>query len=183
MAYIALRIRCSWIIWSKPSLLVLLMPRSLLLNRMIPRLSSIHSFRFTTNCQLWFVFRTVDNEPLLESAFGKNQVIPATVTSSIGKPSPNTIAVERLRCVGIGAGHRLSESLVSAMCEAGLNARLYSNSSSMKWSKLLTNLPGNALSAILDMSPAEIFALALSIRNKSAPRMSECYGCAIHSHR
>ncbi len=100
----------------------------------------------------------VDNEPLLGSAFGNHQVIPATVTSSIGKPSPNTIAVERLRGVGIGAGHRLSESLVSAMCEAGLNARLYSNSSSMKWSKLLTNLPGNALSAILDMSPAEIFA-------------------------
>jgi 2-dehydropantoate 2-reductase len=39
-----------------------------------------------------------------------------------------------------------------------LNARLYARPADMKWSKLLTNLLGNATSAILDMTPAAIFA-------------------------
>jgi 2-dehydropantoate 2-reductase len=39
-----------------------------------------------------------------------------------------------------------------------LNARLFTGSDDMKWSKMLTNLLANATSAILDMTPAEIFA-------------------------
>jgi len=44
------------------------------------------------------------------------------------------------------------------MNEALLNAKLYPWAADMKWSKMLTNLVGNATSAILDMSPAELFA-------------------------
>jgi 2-dehydropantoate 2-reductase len=44
------------------------------------------------------------------------------------------------------------------MSGAGLNTRLYPRAAGMKWSKLLTNLLGNATSAILDLAPAEIFA-------------------------
>ena len=40
----------------------------------------------------------------------------------------------------------------------GLNARLFANAADMKWSKMLTNLIANATSAILDMTPGEIFA-------------------------
>jgi 2-dehydropantoate 2-reductase len=36
--------------------------------------------------------------------------------------------------------------------------RLYPDALAMKWSKLVTNLIANATSAILDMTPAEIFA-------------------------
>jgi 2-dehydropantoate 2-reductase len=38
----------------------------------------------------------------------------------------------------------------------------------MKWSKLLTNLPANASSAILDMTPAEVYALADLFRLEQA---------------
>jgi 2-dehydropantoate 2-reductase len=43
------------------------------------------------------------------------------------------------------------------MAAAGLNPEIYANPLDMKWSKLLTNLLTNASSAILDLSPAEIF--------------------------
>jgi 2-dehydropantoate 2-reductase len=42
------------------------------------------------------------------------------------------------------------------MNEALLNARLFPNAANMKWSKMISNLMGNASAAILDMTPAEV---------------------------
>jgi 2-dehydropantoate 2-reductase len=100
----------------------------------------------------------VDNEPTLETAFGPGKVIAGTVTSAIGRQDVGDIVLERLRGVGVAAGHSLSGRLVAAMEDAGLNGRLFLNTPDMKWSKMLTNLIANATSAILDMSPGEIFA-------------------------
>jgi 2-dehydropantoate 2-reductase len=100
----------------------------------------------------------VENESTIANALGSNMVIPGIVTSAIGRRAAGDIFLERLRGVGVAAGHPLSLRLVAALNAAGLNARLYENAASMKWSKLLTNLIGNATSAILDMTPAEIFA-------------------------
>lgn len=100
----------------------------------------------------------VDNEPALAAVLGQDKVIAGTITSSIGRRGPGDIVLERLRGVGVDAGHPISPSLVDAMTSAGLNARLYSNAPNMKWSKLLTNLLANATSAILNMTPGEIFA-------------------------
>jgi 2-dehydropantoate 2-reductase len=60
--------------------------------------------------------------------------------------------------MGIASGHNLSGSIVSALSESRLNARLYSSALGMKWSKLMTNLLVNASSAILDMTPPDILA-------------------------
>jgi 2-dehydropantoate 2-reductase len=100
----------------------------------------------------------VDNEPALAAALGDDKVIAGTVTSSIGRRAAGDIVLERLRGVGIAAGHPLSGALAAALDEAGLNARLYPRAADMKWSKMLTNLLANATSAILDMTPAEVFA-------------------------
>jgi 2-dehydropantoate 2-reductase len=100
----------------------------------------------------------VDNEPALARAFGPHRVIAGTVTTAVGRRAAGNVVVEKLRGTGVAAGHPLSERLARAMNEAGLNSRLYRRPSDMKWSKLLTNLLGNATSAILDMTPAEIFA-------------------------
>jgi 2-dehydropantoate 2-reductase len=86
------------------------------------------------------------------------KVIPGTVTSAIGRRAAGDIQLERLRGVGVAAGHPLSSRLVQALASAGLNARLFPGANDMKWSKLFTNLPTNAASAILDMTPAEILA-------------------------
>jgi 2-dehydropantoate 2-reductase len=99
----------------------------------------------------------VDNEPTLEQAFGAGRVIAGTVTSAVGRNADGAAILERMRGVGIAAGHSLSNPLVEAFTRAGLKARLYPNAPSMKWSKMLTNLIGNASSAILGLTPREIY--------------------------
>jgi 2-dehydropantoate 2-reductase len=100
----------------------------------------------------------VDNEPAIASILGPEKVIYGTVTSAVGRQAAGNIILEKLRGLGIAAGHPISERLVSALDEALLNAKLYRNAADMKWSKMLTNLIANASSAILDMTAAQIFS-------------------------
>lgn len=100
----------------------------------------------------------VENETALESALGVGQVIAGTVTSAVGRRAAGDIVLERKRGLGVAAGHPLSQAICAALQEAGLNAQLFANASAMKWSKMLTNLIANATSAILNMTPAEVFA-------------------------
>lgn len=100
----------------------------------------------------------VDNESAIEKVLGKGRVIAATITSAIGRRGPGSIVLERLRGAGLVGNHSLSPALFSTFNHAGLNARLYARAGEMKWSKLLTNLLANATSAILDFTPAQIFA-------------------------
>ncbi len=100
----------------------------------------------------------VDNEPALASVLGPEKVIYGTVTSAIGRKGTGEIVLERLRGVGIAAAHPLSERLLAAFEGAFLNAQAFSDALAMKWSKMLTNLLANPLSAILDMTAAEIYA-------------------------
>lgn len=100
----------------------------------------------------------VENEPLIASMLGDGRVIAGTVTTAIGRGEAGDIVVERLRGIGIADLHPLSAALVAVFNQAGLRARAYANPAAMKWSKMLTNLLANASSAILDMTPAQIFA-------------------------
>lgn len=100
----------------------------------------------------------VENEPLLASKLGADMVIPGTVTTAVGRGGAGEIVVERLRGIGISTRHPLGASLVEVMDQAGLRARGYANPAAMKWSKMLTNLIANASAAILNLTPAQIFA-------------------------
>jgi 2-dehydropantoate 2-reductase len=100
----------------------------------------------------------VDNETALAQALGSDKVIAGTVTSAVGRRAAGNFALERLRGVGVAEGHPLSKRLAAILDAAGLNAQTYPDAAAMKWSKMLTNLVANASSAILDMSPADIFA-------------------------
>jgi 2-dehydropantoate 2-reductase len=100
----------------------------------------------------------VENEAMLAAALDSRRVIPGTLTSAIGRRAVGDIILERLRGLGVAAGYSLSDRLVAAGVDAGLNTRLFPSAPAMKWSKLLTNLLANPTSAILDMTPAEIFA-------------------------
>lgn len=100
----------------------------------------------------------VDNEPAIAEVLGADRVIAATVTTAIGRRGPGSVFLEKLRGVGIASTHPLSQELIASANAALLNARPFANAAAMKWSKLLTNLVANATSAILDLSPAEIFS-------------------------
>lgn len=100
----------------------------------------------------------VDNEPDIARVLGDDHVIAGTVTTAVGKPGVGEVVVERKRGVGVALGHPLSAQILQALNQAGLNALAYPAAGPMKWSKLLTNLIGNATSAILDLPVAQLFA-------------------------
>lgn len=100
----------------------------------------------------------VENERLLATHLGEDRIIAGAVTSAVRRIDAGEIVLERLRGVGVAAGHQLSAEIAAALNAGGLNACLYEHAQGMKWSKMLTNLLANASSAILDMTPAEIFA-------------------------
>jgi 2-dehydropantoate 2-reductase len=100
----------------------------------------------------------VENEMLLAAVLGADKVIPGTVTSSVGRRAAGDIILERLRGVGVADRHPLSLWLAGLLEAAFLNPRLYLHADGMKWSKMLTNLLANASAAILDMTPAQVFA-------------------------
>ena len=100
----------------------------------------------------------VSNEPAIATSLGKDKVIYGTVTSAVGRRGAGDIVLERLRGCGVAKGHPLSERLNNVLNSAYLNAQLFDNANSMKWSKMLTNLIANPTSAILDMTAAEVFA-------------------------
>ncbi|HRA75689.1 MAG TPA: 2-dehydropantoate 2-reductase [Propionicimonas sp.] len=100
----------------------------------------------------------VDNEPAIAARLGAGRVITGTVTTAVGKPGIGEVVEEKRRGIGIALDHPLAPALVKALNDAGLNGVGYSEAGSMKWSKLLTNLTGNATSAILDLPVADLFA-------------------------
>jgi 2-dehydropantoate 2-reductase len=100
----------------------------------------------------------VDNEPDIARVLGEDHVVAGTVTTAVGKPGVGEVVVERKRGVGVAQGHPLSGQILQALNQAQLNALPYPAAGPMKWSKLLTNLIGNATSAILDLPVAELFA-------------------------
>lgn len=100
----------------------------------------------------------VANEPLIASKLGADRVITGTVTTAVSKPGVGQVIEEKLRGIGIALDHPLGAELVDALNSAGLQAQGYPEPRAMKWSKLLTNLTGNATSAILDEPVSALFA-------------------------
>ena len=98
------------------------------------------------------------NEASLAEAFGERQVIAAALTTAVQSPEIGTIQVEKVRGLGLHAAHPLAQQLLAEFDIAGLRPRAYAHPDGLKWSKLLTNLVANASSAILDWTPAQVYA-------------------------
>ena len=100
----------------------------------------------------------VENEIKLAESLGSDKVIAGTVTTAVGRRDAGDIIVEKWRGMGLADETGQYRPLLSALQEAGLKAHGFKNAPGMKWSKMLTNLLANASSAILQMTPGEIFA-------------------------
>jgi len=105
----------------------------------------------------------IGSEAALAEAFSASRVLAATLTSPISMEGPAAVRLERLGGgVGLAAlTPRADEwwQVAQAMARAPLlGVRTYADWRAMKWSKLLLNLMGNATSALLGLSPAEIYA-------------------------
>jgi 2-dehydropantoate 2-reductase len=96
------------------------------------------------------------------AAFGPGCIIAATLTSPVSLESPATIRLERERGgVGMAAmidGTSIDTAMRSFEAAPLLRATHFADWRSMKWSKLLLNLVGNATGAILDLPVAAVLA-------------------------
>lgn len=100
----------------------------------------------------------VDNEIEIGKVLRTGKVIRGTVTTAISRKGRGSIAVERLRGTGIADEHPEAANWARIFQEAGLRTRLFAHGLDMKWSKMLTNLPANATSAILNMPASQVYA-------------------------
>jgi 2-dehydropantoate 2-reductase len=100
----------------------------------------------------------VESEKILADHIGENLVIPGTVTTAVDKKQKGDITVRRLRGMAAAEVHPVTREILPVFNQAGLNLKLYSRPKNLKWSKLLINLMGNASSAILNLTPAQIYS-------------------------
>ncbi|HET7377279.1 MAG TPA: 2-dehydropantoate 2-reductase, partial [Anaerolineae bacterium] len=101
----------------------------------------------------------IDSEESLAHTFGRGKVIAGTILNPISIPEVGTIRLEKYKGgIGLAAlDHQSLESIAALLKDTQLPITLYADYQSMKWSKLLLNLIGNATSAILDMTTRETF--------------------------
>ena len=107
------------------------------------------------------VLNGVGAEEIVAEARPAGGLIAGSVTASVELTGERTVA--RLNRGGVALApaspgvDELTDALLAAIAKAGLRTGRVADPAAMKWSKLVANLVGNASSAILDMSPAEIY--------------------------
>ncbi|HEY4688046.1 MAG TPA: 2-dehydropantoate 2-reductase [Anaerolineae bacterium] len=120
----------------------------------------------------------VSSENLLGEAFGREKIIAGTILNPVSIREPGVVVLEK-RKGGVGLSqvstnqpanpptNQLTsqptnplafEEITAQLRRAGFSVRTYADYRSMKWSKLLLNLIGNASSAILDLNTMQVFA-------------------------
>ncbi|MGQ9904224.1 MAG: ketopantoate reductase family protein, partial [Anaerolineae bacterium] len=103
----------------------------------------------------------VGSEEQFAGAFGTARVIAGTLTSPVAVVAPGVV---RLARAGGGIGlaplspqHWSLNPVTDALRQSLPRVKTYADYRAMKWSKLLLNIVSNASSAILGMTPAEIY--------------------------
>lgn len=101
----------------------------------------------------------IGNEEILFERFGKQRVISGIITTSVEVDGPGRITVTKEGGIGLAAldASQPIEQIAKYFVQADFPTQTYDDYRSLKWSKALLNMVGNAISAILDMSVADIY--------------------------
>lgn len=106
----------------------------------------------------------VGNEEVAAGALDPAHVVAGVITTPVSVLAPGSVRVEKAQFnLGISPWHpavpqKPFEALRSALHGAGFDVVVYPQPRSLKWTKLLMNMIGNASSAILNITPAQVFA-------------------------
>jgi 2-dehydropantoate 2-reductase len=88
--------------------------------------------------------------------------VAGSLTAPVERSGPDEIRWRGRGGIGLarvsGSVAPLVDDLVAAFTAAGLPARHLADARAMKWSKLVANLVGNALAALTDLDPGEVYA-------------------------
>lgn len=102
------------------------------------------------------------SEETAATALGSDHIVPVTVTIPVSVPGPGAIQARKKGGFGVAAFAPAAlgdaRGVFETLRNTGSDTEFYDNYLAMKWSKLLTNMMGNASSAILDMPPEDIYA-------------------------
>ena len=100
---------------------------------------------------------------LIAKQLGSANVIAGTITTPVTITAPGEIKIEKPNsALGISPWHpavsvKSFKGIEQALSDSAFSVTVYKNAQSMKWTKLLMNMLGNASSAILDAPPKDIF--------------------------
>jgi 2-dehydropantoate 2-reductase len=101
-------------------------------------------------------------EELVASGRPGAPLVAGSLTSPVERPGPAEVRWRGRGGIALavvaGDAAATADWLVEAFAAAGLPARRLADARAMKWSKLLGNLVGNALSALADREPAVVYA-------------------------
>jgi 2-dehydropantoate 2-reductase len=108
----------------------------------------------------------IGNEELLAAHFGPERVLAGAITSSVETQSPAEVAILKTGSISLAPVNDTNDTSHTTevrrwsgvLREAGFSTREYPDYRALKWSKALLNMIGNATSAILDRSVADIYA-------------------------
>lgn len=106
----------------------------------------------------------VGNEERLATLVGKDRVIAGSITAPVTVLAPGHIRVDKPDySISLAAWDAANPApnlkvCVAALKRAGITVHEHDNAQGMKWTKLLMNMVGNALCAILDEPPQQAFA-------------------------
>lgn len=90
-------------------------------------------------------------------------ILAGVITTPVSVPEPAVIQVDRpsyhlgLSLWQPAQGEAHLQAAATALRDVGFRVRRYPHAPGMKWTKLLMNMMGNALCAILDLPPARLF--------------------------
>ncbi len=101
----------------------------------------------------------IDIERPFIGQFGAERVIAGSLTTPVSKNDRQQLVVERSRGLGLAPTNpgQDIQKWVTLFQEAGITAVGLVDYESMKWSKALLNMVGNATSAILAMPPGDVY--------------------------
>jgi len=103
----------------------------------------------------------VGNEEIVAGRFGPQGLVSAAITLPVARATDGAVEVTNPRggiaLAPVNSGESIA-SIEGLFRRSGFEVKSCKNYREMKWSKLLLNMIGNAASALLDMSPSEIFS-------------------------
>lgn len=100
----------------------------------------------------------VGNEDTIAEALGRERAVAATVTTPVSVVEPGSVVEEKQRGVALAIDCPAAAAVLESLNATALTVDTVDDRDSLKWSKLLLNMTANALPAILDMLPAEVFS-------------------------
>lgn len=98
----------------------------------------------------------IGNEETIDELIGPGTAVAATMTTAVSMEQPGMVTEETQRGIALAADSPGYPTASAAFSNLSIAVRTIPSGASLKWSKLPLNLVGNATSAILDMSPAQI---------------------------